>query len=190
MVLLFLLWQYVGISAVKRNMSQVDFTIRAATQQDLHHIEALIHAIAEYEELSHEVAFNRESLLKYGFSENPENNVFKCLLVEHVQNNQVNVIGFALYYLTFSSFLGKPGIYLEDLFVQPASRGLGVGKLLFKALMQEVIHNGYGRFEWQVLNWNQSAIDFYKSMGAKRLDGWHVYRMTLPEVVASCQALA
>lgn len=167
----------------KTEPAQNNIQIRQASKADVTSIAALIKELAEYEELSHAVTMTEADLLRYGFSDDPAQNVYKCLLAEQ----EGNVVGFALYYLTYSTFLGKPGLYLEDIFVRPAARGCGAGKQLFNALMKEIIDKDYGRFEWQVLDWNQSAIDFYDKVGANRHEGWHSYRMTHDEV---CKAYA
>ena len=87
-------------------------------------------------------------------------------------------VGFALFFQNYSTFLGKPGIYLEDLFVKPAFRGKGYGKGLLVALAKLAVQRGYGRVEWAVLDWNEPAIGFYRSLGAKAMDDWTVYRLT------------
>jgi GNAT superfamily N-acetyltransferase len=92
--------------------------------------------------------------------------------------NEDQTIGFALYFFNFSTFLGKPGLYLEDLFVSPEHRGVGVGKLLFKELGKVAAENDCGRMEWMVLDWNEPAQGFYRRIGANPVDGWHVWRMT------------
>ncbi|MBV9768514.1 MAG: GNAT family N-acetyltransferase [Bryobacterales bacterium] len=86
--------------------------------------------------------------------------------------------GFALYFLNFSTFLGRPGLYLEDLFVEPAQRGKGIGKALLKHLAKIVVERGYGRMQWAVLDWNTPSIEFYRSLGAVPLDDWITYRLT------------
>jgi GNAT superfamily N-acetyltransferase len=88
------------------------------------------------------------------------------------------VVGFALWFLNFSTWLGRPGIYLEDLFVKPTARGAGLGKALLTTLVGIARERGYGRVEWSVLNWNQPALDFYRSQGAQPMDDWTVWRLT------------
>ena len=97
-------------------------------------------------------------------------------------------VGFALYFTTFSTFLCKPGLYLEDVFVEPAHRGSGIGKALLRHLAGVCVERGYGRFEWRVLDWNEPSIRFYKSLGAAVMPEWHLVRMTEPEFTAFAQA--
>lgn len=146
--------------------------IRQATSSDVGQILYFIKAIAEFEELSDEVKATEENILKYLFGEHA---VASCLLAFEDEI----CIGFALYFRNFSTFLGKPGIYLEDLFVEPNFRGKGYGKALLMELVQLAKSLDYGRVEWSVLNWNKSAIDFYESIGAKPMSGWTTYRLTL-----------
>ena len=93
-------------------------------------------------------------------------------------------MGFALFFQSYSTWRGRPGLYLEDLYVPPDKRGQGVGKALLRALANIAVERGYGRMEWAVLDWNQSAIDFYRSLGAAALDEWTVYRLTGPALEA------
>jgi GNAT superfamily N-acetyltransferase len=93
-------------------------------------------------------------------------------------------VGFALYFTTFSTFLCKPGIYLEDLFVEPAHRGAGIGKALLRSLASIAIERDCGRFEWRVLDWNEPSIRFYRSLGATLMPEWQLVRMTRPEIAA------
>lgn len=148
--------------------------IRSATQKDVGTLLQFIHGIAEYENLSHEVKNTEQSLLKTGFGENP---YFHALLLEIEEERSVKAIGFALYFFTYSTFTGKPTLYLEDLFVLPHYRGSGYGKALFLHLVQIANQKECGRMEWSVLDWNQSAIQFYQSLGAKGMNDWTVYRL-------------
>lgn len=147
------------------------FTIRKAKIEDTPEIFKLIQALAEYEKLSHEVLTNEEQLKAQLFSDAPNAYVYLALEEERV-------VGFSLYFLSFSTFLGRNGIYLEDLFVYPEYRGKGYGKALLKNLASLCLKEGYGRLEWSVLDWNQPAIKFYESVGAKPQSEWTVYRMT------------
>jgi GNAT superfamily N-acetyltransferase len=99
------------------------------------------------------------------------------LIAEYPNNAEKSITGFALYFFTFSTFLGKPSLYLEDLFVKPVYRGKGVGLSLLKELAKIAIEKDCGRMEWSVLDWNEPAISFYKTLGAKPLSDWIVYRM-------------
>ncbi len=146
--------------------------IRQAASSDAGQILYFIKAIAEFEELSEEVKATEENILKYLFG---EHSVASCLLAFEDEI----CIGFALYFKNFSTFVCKPGIYLEDLFVEPNFRGKGYGKALLMELVQLAKSLDYGRVEWSVLNWNKSAIDFYESIGAKPMSGWTTYRLTL-----------
>lgn len=146
--------------------------IRKADPTDVGIILHFIKAIAAYEKLSHEVETTEEKLIQTLFCENPYAEVLLCF------ENEIPV-GFALYFYNYSTFRAKPGIYLEDLFVEPQHRAKGYGKALFQELIALANHNQLGRVEWSVLNWNAPAIDFYKAMGAKAMDEWTVYRITI-----------
>ncbi len=147
------------------------FTIRPANIDDVETILNFIHQLAEYENLSEEVETSRENILQYGFSERP---IFYTLLAEDENGEPV---GFALYYLSFSTFVSKPTLYVEDLFVLPESRGQGIGKAFFRELIEIAKKRGYGRVEWSVLDWNDKAINLYNALGAKPVKGWTIYRM-------------
>ena len=154
-----------------------DFTIRAATRGDAPEILRLIGALAEYEKLSGMLVGTAAMLDRQLFGERP---AAECLVAEHGGR----AVGFALFFTTFSTFLCKPGLYLEDLFVEPASRGLGIGKALLKRLAALAVERDCGRFEWRVLDWNEPSIKFYESLGAKILPEWELVRMTAPEFAA------
>lgn len=145
--------------------------IRSATSSDLPTIAQLIRELAEYEKLAHDVVFNEETLKQHLFGPRPYAEV---LIAEEADVS----VGFALFFHNFSTFLGQPGIYLEDLFVKPAYRGQGHGKQLLAALAKLAVERGCGRLEWAVLDWNKPAIGFYESLGAKPNDEWTVYRLT------------
>lgn len=147
------------------------FEIRAATPADVPAIFSLIQALAEYEKLSHEVTGSIEQLHTHLFGEKP----FVEAIVAIVDQK---AIGFALYLHNYSTFLTKPGIYLEDLFVLPEYRGHGIGKALLTQLAQIAIERDCGRLEWSVLDWNESAIGFYQRMGATVLPDWRICRVT------------
>jgi GNAT superfamily N-acetyltransferase len=141
-------------------------TIRDATPRDLAEIMAMIHELAEYEESAHEVAFDATELERHLFGAEPVAHV----LVAEVGDG--HVAGMALWFRSYSTWLGRPGIWLEDLFVRPAHRREGIGRQLVQALRART----EGRVEWAVLDWNQPAIDFYRSLGAEPVDGWTRYR--------------
>lgn len=145
--------------------------IRPARPEDVPHIARLIRALAEYEKLSHEVTFDEAELKEHLFGPKPYAEV---LLAE--ENGAV--IGFALFFHNFSTFLAKPGLYLEDLFVEPAHRGKGYGRRLLANLAKLAVERGCGRFEWSVLDWNTPALDFYWRIGAVPLSEWTVQRLT------------
>ena len=145
--------------------------IRAATTNDIGVICQLIRDLAEYERLSHEVVVEPDRLREHLFGARP---YARVLLVE----DSGEVAGFAFYFYTYSTFLGRPGIYLEDLFVRPDHRGKGHGKALLLRLARIAIEEGCGRVEWSVLNWNEPAIKFYQSLEAKPMNEWTVYRLT------------
>jgi GNAT superfamily N-acetyltransferase len=145
--------------------------IRPATPADVPVIADLIRALAEYERLAHAVVFDEGELGRHLFGDRPAAEV---LLAEDGER----VVGFALFFTNFSTFRGKPGMYLEDLFVLPECRGHGHGRALFRAVARTAVERGCGRFEWAVLNWNEPAIRFYQAHGAKPMDEWTVYRLT------------
>jgi GNAT superfamily N-acetyltransferase len=145
-------------------------SIRFATEQDVDTIAAFIHALAAYEKLSHACHANAADLKVQLFGPRPYAEV---LLVEEAGA----ATGFALFFHNFSTFLARPGIYLEDLFVDPAHRGKGHGKALLQRLAALAVERGCGRLEWSVLDWNQPSIDFYLSLGARALDEWTIYRL-------------
>jgi GNAT superfamily N-acetyltransferase len=144
--------------------------IRPATSADLPTIARLIRALAEYERLADRVVFEEELLRQHLFGPRPYAEV---LLAE----DDDLVVGFALFFHSFSTFLGRPGIYLEDLFVEPAYRGHGHGKALLIALARLAVERGCGRVEWAVLDWNEPSIRFYQSLGAFPNSDWIVYRL-------------
>lgn len=145
--------------------------IRPAVPEDVPTIAALIRGLAEYEKLAHEVVFDERQLHEHLFGERR----FAEVLI--AQEDDGVVVGFALFFHNFSTFLARPGLYLEDLFVWPAHRGRGHGKALLVRLAQLAIERGCGRLEWSVLDWNAPAITFYRSVGARPMDEWTVYRL-------------
>lgn len=145
--------------------------IRSASPDDLPAIEKLIRDLAEYEKLAHAVTLSPAELRAHLFGPRPYAEV---LLAEDAGA----VVGFALFFHNYSTFRGKPGVYLEDLFVVPEARGKGFGKKLLAALARLAVDRDCARVEWSVLNWNTPSIEFYKSLGAKPMDEWTVYRLT------------
>jgi GNAT superfamily N-acetyltransferase len=144
--------------------------IREAVPSDIGTIHDFILALADYEKLAHEVRTDRASLDKYLFGPRP---MAEVLIAE----NEGEAIGFALFFHNFSTFEGRPGVYLEDLFVIPEARGLGAGKALLSRLAQLAIERDCARLEWWVLDWNAPSIAFYRSLGARPMDDWTVQRV-------------
>jgi GNAT superfamily N-acetyltransferase len=145
--------------------------IISATQKDIPHILEFIRALAVYEKLESEVVVTEELLLKNLFGEKP----FAEVIFYEVDSTKV---GFALFFNNFSTFLGLPGIYLEDLFVKPEFRGKGYGKKLLVHLAKLAVERGYGRLEWSVLDWNKPALDFYASINAAPMSEWTAQRLS------------
>lgn len=145
--------------------------LRAAISADIPHILAFIRELAEYEKLAHEAVANEATLAAQLFGETPAAEV----IIAEVDGQPA---GFALFFHNFSTFLGQRGLYLEDLFVRPQYRGLGLGKRLMVHLAQVAMQRDCGRFEWSVLDWNEPAIRFYRSLGAAGLDEWTVQRVS------------
>lgn len=145
--------------------------IRPAVREDTGRILAFIRELAEYEQLAHEAVANEAGLARQLFGDTPRAEV----LIAEVDGEAA---GFALFFHNFSTFVGKPGLYLEDLFVRPQYRGLGLGKRLMVRLAKIAQDRDCGRFEWSVLDWNTPAIDFYRSLGAVGMDAWTVQRVT------------
>ena len=151
-------------------MPTPEFDIRPGTSADVPVILALIRGLAEYEKLSHAVVATEASLRETLFGPRP----FAEVLIARVTNEPA---GFALFFHNYSTFLGQPGLYLEDIFVRPEFRRQGIGLALLKQIAQIAAERNCGRIDWSVLEWNQPAIEFYKSIGAKMLDDWRVMRM-------------
>jgi GNAT superfamily N-acetyltransferase len=148
----------------------VSLSIRAATPADLPLIAELIRALAEYERLAGEVRFDEAVLGEKLFGARP----YAEVLIGEVDGEPM---GFALFFHNFSTFEGRPGIYLEDLFVRPEARGLGLGKALLAELARIALARDCARLEWWVLDWNEPSIGFYKSLGARPMDDWTVMRV-------------
>ncbi len=146
-------------------------TLRPATPADVPAIVCLIRELAVFEKLEHLVVVTPESLQPHLFGARPAAEA----VVAEVSGT---VVAFALFFTNFSTFLGKPGLYLEDLYVQPAFRGAGLGKALLQHLGALAVARGCGRFEWSVLDWNRNAIDFYEKMGATVMADWQICRVT------------
>ncbi len=149
----------------------LDVTIRPGGEADCALILQFIRELAEYERLAHCVVVSEEALREHLFGASPRAEV----LIAQVAREPV---GFALYFHNFSTFLGQPGLYLEDLYVRPEFRGRGIGGTFLAALAGIAIERGCGRMEWAVLDWNQPAIDFYDSLGARQLNDWIMTRIS------------
>lgn len=145
-------------------------TLRSATLRDAARIAELIHELAAYERLSDVCTITPELLSDRLFGEKPS---AECIVAEL----DGEIVGMAIFFTTFSTFSGKPGLYLEDLFVTPEVRGHGAGKALLLRLAEIARERNYGRLEWAVLNWNAPAIGFYQKLGARPMDTWTVYRV-------------
>ena len=150
-------------------MSSIE--IRSAVASDAATILSFIRELAEYERLAHEVVATEDAIASTLFGEAPTAEVLIATL-------DGAPVGFALFFRSYSTFLGKAGLYLEDLFVQPAARKRGVGLALMRRMAQICVQRGYGRLEWSVLDWNAPALRFYESLGAKPQSEWTVQRLT------------
>lgn len=148
-----------------------DVRIEPATETDIPVLLSLIKELAEYERLSHEVVVTEEILRETLFGKRP----YAEDVIAYYKNEPV---GHALFFHNFSTFLGKPGLYLEDLYVRPPYRGKGIGKALLIYLAQLAKERKCGRFEWAVLDWNEPSIQFYKNLGAVPMEDWTVFRLT------------
>jgi GNAT superfamily N-acetyltransferase len=146
-------------------------SLRFATVDDVPQILTFIRALAEYEKLAHEVVATEASLAHTLFGDRP----YAEVVLAELDGESV---GFALFFHNYSTFLGAPGLYLEDLFVNPSARGRGVGKALLSSLARLCKERRCGRLEWWVLDWNEPAIRFYESLGATPMDEWTVFRVT------------
>jgi GNAT superfamily N-acetyltransferase len=145
--------------------------IRPATPDDVPLIFHLIRELAEYEKLSHEATVTEEQLRSTLFGARPAAEVV-------IASADEVPVGFAVFFANYSTFLGLPGLYLEDLFVRPEARGRGVGRALVEYLARLTVDRGWGRLEWRVLDWNEPSIAFYKRLGAEPLSDWTVFRVT------------
>jgi GNAT superfamily N-acetyltransferase len=161
----------------------MSLTIRPAAAADVPQILAFIRALAEYERAPGEVTATEQGLLRDGFGPRP---FYHCFLAE--QDGEP--AGFALLFFNYSTWKGRPGIYLEDLFVEPHFRGLGIGKALLQRVAVFAVENGCERLQWEVLDWNTPAIDFYRAMGAEFLDEWRNVRVSGPALARLAQGNA
>lgn len=153
------------------------FLIRAAAPADAAELMRLIRALADYEKLSDMCVGTPAMLRESLFGARPS---CEALIAERAGRS----VGFALFFTTFSTFLCQPGLYLEDLFVEPEHRGAGIGKALLRRLAALALERGCGRFEWRVLDWNEPSIRFYESLGATIMPEWELVRMTQPQIAS------
>ena len=157
------------------NSLNKDFSIKRTTKEDVSLILSFIRELAEYEQLLHEVVATEQILLESLFGDTPRAEVL-------IGFSDGLPSSFVIYFYNYSTFLGRPGIYIEDLYVRPEFRGLGIGKKLLATLAKICIDNNYPRLQWWVLDWNEDAISFYKKIGAKPMDEWTVYRVSGQEL--------
>ena len=148
-----------------------DIRIVPANERDIPLIHTFIRELAEYERLLHEVVATEDAQRRALFGPRPAAEIV-------IAYDEAQPVGFALFFQTYSTFLGKAGLYLEDLFVRPSARGRGVGRTLLTYLARLAVERNYGRLEWRVLDWNEPAIRFYRSIGAEPLEDWTVFRVT------------
>ena len=163
----------------------MSFRIAPARRQDVPVIVDLVRQLADYEKLAHQVVAVESQVERELFGEHP---VIEGVIGWEGDEASDRPVGFALYFHTFSTFLGRRGLYLEDLFVVPEARGRGHGKALITHLARLAVSRGCGRFEWSVLDWNQPAIDFYRALGADLLPDWRICRLTGPALARLGQA--
>ena len=162
-------------------MATKGFEIRTATEADVPVILGLIRDLAEYERAPDAVVATESGLREVLFGTKPSAEVLLAL-------EETGPVGFAVYFYNFSTWLGRPGLYLEDLFVRPEKRGKGYGRALLERLAHVAHERGCGRMEWAVLNWNDPAIQFYRKLGAQPMNEWTVFRLTEEGIakLASC----
>jgi GNAT superfamily N-acetyltransferase len=151
--------------------------IRRARPGEAGLVLSLVRELAEYEKLLHEVKASEAGIDAALFADHP-------LLFCEIAEWQGEPVGFAVWFLNFSTFAGRPGLYLEDLFVRPAQRGKGIGKALLAHLANRCVANGWSRLQWSVLDWNAPSIEFYKSLGAVLMDEWTLCRVSGPALAA------
>jgi GNAT superfamily N-acetyltransferase len=160
----------------------MSLNIRRALSGEAGLVLSLVRELAEYEKLLHEIAATEAMIDAALFGGDPR---LFCEIAEW----QGEPAGFAVWFLNFSTFSGRSGIYLEDLFVRPAQRGNGIGKALLAHLAQQCVANGWSRLQWAVLDWNTPSIEFYKSLGAELMDEWTVCRVTGPALTALARGM-
>ncbi len=152
-------------------MNEQNLTIREATEADIPALLGLIRELAEYEKLTHLVVATEESYKQALFGDQPAAEALMALV-------DGEPVGYAIFFQNFSTFLGRPGIYLEDIYVRPDTRGQGIGKKLFCTVARIAHDRNCGRMEWCVLHWNKPSIEFYDALGADSMDDWLLMRLT------------
>jgi GNAT superfamily N-acetyltransferase len=163
---------------------KAEFMVREAIATDVSQIFALIQALAKYENLENQVKGTEAALSEHLFGDRP---CVEAIVASHLDKKKI--LGFALFFANYSTFLTQPGIYLEDLFVLPEYRNQGIGKSLLTQLAKIAIARNCGRLEWSVLDWNQSAISFYQNMGAEVLPDWRICRVSKAAMTKIATAL-
>ena len=158
----------------------MSLSIRRARPDEAGLVLSLVRELAEYEKLSHEVEASEADIDAALFGSHPR---LFCEIAEW----EGEPVGFAVWFINFSTFSGRSGIYLEDLFVRPAQRGKGIGKALLTHLARQCVDNGWSRLQWSMLDWNTPSIEFYKSLGAVLMDEWTVCRVGGPALAALAQ---
>ena len=165
--------------------TRLKYRIREATEDDIPVVMDLVKRLAVYEKLIGSYTANEELYRRYGWGEEA---IFKVLLAENEGDNGPDYLGLALYYFTFSTFVGKPTLWLEDMFVPEELRGLGIGTALLRRLAQVALERDCGRMEWTVLDWNEPSRRYYFSLGAKAMDEWTTFRLTPTEIKRLAEA--
>ncbi|MBM3292210.1 GNAT family N-acetyltransferase [Candidatus Bathyarchaeota archaeon] len=155
------------------------FHIREAKENDIDIVFEMVKKLAKYEKLLDTFEATKEQYIRYGWG---KESIFKILIAELNNLVESKVVGIALFYYTFSTFTGRPTLWLEDIFVLEEYRGKGIGTDILKQLAQTALEKGCGRMEWTVLDWNKPSWDFYINLGAKPMSDWTTFRLTVPEI--------
>ena len=159
--------------------------LREGCEKDVKLVIDMVKKLAEYEKLLDGFEATEEQYRKYGWG---KESIFKILLAEMDNDLESKVVGIALYYYTFSTFTGRPTLWLEDIFVLEEFRGKGIGKAMLKQLANVALEKGCGRMEWVVLDWNKPSWNFYLNLGAKPMSDWTTFRLTVPDIKKLAEA--